>query len=177
MLEIITELDKNLYSIIQDYGFWIYVLMFTSIFCKTGIVVFPFFPGDTLLVAVGVLVSNGTFDFLTCYFILSASAILGGMFNYAMGKYLGTKMLNIKLKKRPLISPKVMMKTTHFLDKYGDKTVLFARWIPVIRSFTPFVAGMGRMNYLRFLAYNTLGALLWVGGGIGIGYFFGDIFK
>lgn len=177
MIELVTEIDRNLSEFIGKYGVWVYALMFISVFLKTGVIFLPFLPGDTLMVVVGVMIAHGNLGFPTCFLLLSSAAILGGMFNYATGKYFGKKLLKVTIRKRQLISPRVMEKTERFLQKHGAKTLVFARFVPVIRPFVPFVAGMGQMSYPLFLLYNVIGGCIWVASWIGIGYFFGNVFE
>ena len=142
MIDLIVEIDKNLSEFIGKYGVWVYALMFLSVFIKTGVVFLPFFPGDTLLVMAGVMISQDVLGGATCFFIFALAAILGGMFNYATGKYFGQKILNMTIRKRRVINPKVILKTENFLQKHGAKALLIARFVPIIRRITPFLAGM-----------------------------------
>lgn len=177
MIELITEIDRNLNIFIDKYGIWVYGLMFLSVFLKMGVVFLPFLPGDTLLVVVGVMISQGTLGFPTCFILLASAAILGGMFNYATGKYSGKKVLNMTIRKRRIISPKLITRTEKFLEKHGAKALLIARFVPVLRPITPFVAGMGQMHYPQFLLYNVIGGCLWVVTWIAVGFFFGNVFN
>jgi membrane-associated protein len=171
VFDIILHLDKYIGSLIQSYGVFTYVIMFFVIFSETGFVIFTFFPGDTLLFVAGTFASTGVIKMHWLFIILSVAAILGDNLNYSIGKYFGEQIL---LKKR-WVKEKNIEKTKKFFEKNGAKTIILARFIPIIRSVAPFVAGISEMNYKKFLSYNIIGAVIWVGLMLNLGYFFGSI--
>ena len=170
-LELILHFDRYLGGIIGDYGVLTYLILFLIIFAETGLVITPFLPGDSLIFIAGTFAARGELIALLLFFILSSAAILGDTVNYWIGNYLGEKIfLNKKL-----INTKYLERTKDFYKKHGGKTIIFARFIPVIRTFAPFVAGVGKMDYLRFLAFNVVGGIVWVGIFVFGGYYFGKI--
>jgi membrane-associated protein len=159
---------------IQTFGPWLYVILFLIIFCETGLVVTPILPGDSLLFAVGALAARP--DGLNLGLVLaslSAAAILGDTVNYWIGAYMGPKVFHKKESR--WLNPQHLQRTHAFYEKYGGKTIIIARFLPIIRTFAPFVAGIGRMTYSRFLIYNVIGGLAWIGLCIMGGYFFGNL--
>ena len=171
VIDVIAHMDRYLDIIIQNYGAFAYVILFAVIFAETGFVITPFLPGDSLIFIAGTLFSSGgVIKIFLLFFLLASAAILGDSFNYFIGKYIGKK-----ISYSNFIKKKYLNKTQHFYNKHGGKTILFARFIPIIRTFAPFVAGIGKMNYLRFLAFNVVGGILWVGIFIFGGYYFGRI--
>jgi membrane-associated protein len=171
ILDILLNLDKYLGNLIQSYGVFTYLIMFFVIFSETGFVLFTFFPGDTLLFVAGTFASTGAIKLYWLFIILSLAAILGDNLNYAIGKYFGEEIL---LKKR-WVKEKNINKTKKFFEKNGAKTIILARFIPIIRSVAPFVAGISEMNYKKFFSYNIIGGILWVILMLSLGYFFGSI--
>jgi membrane-associated protein len=171
IFDMILHLDKYLGNLIQSYGIFSYLIMFFIIFSETGFVLFTFFPGDTLLFVAGTFASTGVIKMHWLIIILSLAAILGDNLNYTIGKYFGEEIL---LKKR-WIKEKNLNKTKRFFEKNGAKTIILARFIPIIRSVAPLVAGISEMNYKKFFSYNIIGAILWVGLMLNLGYFFGSI--
>jgi len=173
LIDFIIHLDKHINTIIVNYGTFTYLILFLIVFCETGLVVTPFLPGDSLLFIVGALSASNTLSLLPSAFLLVIAAILGDSVNYYFGKLIGPKIFckdNIRfLKKEYLII------THKFYEKHGGKTIIFARFMPIIRTFAPFVAGIGKMNYFHFLLYNIIGGFLWVILFIIGGYFFGNI--
>lgn len=171
-IEYIMHLDSNLLIIINMFGPWAYVVVFTIIFLETALVLTPFLPGDSLLFAAGALAGIGTWDIWLLFLLLTVAAVLGDSINYSIGKFIGPKVFKYDGK---LLNKEHLNKTHKFFDKYGGKTILIARFIPIIRTFAPFLAGVGKMNYFKFLMYNVVGGILWVGLFLWSGYFFGNI--
>ena len=167
------HLDKHLAEVIQAYGAWTYALLFAIVFLETGLVVTPLLPGDSLLFAAGSFAALGALDVGTVFLLLSAAAILGDTVNYAIGAYLGPKVFHYP--KSRFFNPDHLRKTHEFYERYGGKTIVIARFVPIIRTFAPFVAGIGAMSYGRFLAYNVVGGILWVAVCVFAGYFFGNL--
>jgi len=173
LLDVVIHLDKHLIWLATEYGVWTYSILFAIVFCETGLVVTPFLPGDSLLFAVGTLAATGALDVTTITLLLAVAAILGDTVNYAVGAYLGPKVFRFKDSR--FFNTKHLERTHRFYEKYGGKTIIIARFIPIIRTFAPFVAGIGKMTYARFLAYNVVGGIAWVFCFIVAGYFFGNI--
>ncbi|HAT72643.1 MAG TPA: DedA family protein [Elusimicrobia bacterium] len=167
------HLDKTLGAVIQDYGAWTYLILFLIIFCETGLVVTPILPGDSLLFAVGVFGGLGDLDIKLTLALLSVAAVLGDMVNYAVGKFIGPKVFHYEDSR--IFKKEYLRKTHAFYEKYGGKTIIIARFVPIVRTFAPFVAGVGAMTYGKFLSYNVAGGLLWVFSITLAGYFFGNI--
>jgi membrane-associated protein len=167
------HLDRHLAEVIQAYGTWTYALLFTIIFMETGFVVTPFLPGDSLLFAAGSFAALGALDVRLLFVLLWFAAVLGDNVNYAIGRYLGPKVFHYERSR--FFNPEHLRKTHQFYEKYGVKTIIIARFVPIVRTFSPFVAGIGAMRYPRFLAYDVVGGLLWVGICLFAGYFFGNL--
>jgi membrane-associated protein len=173
LINVIAHLDKYLNIIIQNYGVWTYLILFLLIMIETGLVVVPFLPGDSLLFASGAFAAIGSLNILWLFLILYSAAIIGDTINYHIGKSVGPKIFqkdNIKFLKK-----EHLLKTQAFYERYGGKTIIIARFMPIIRTFAPFVAGIGEMKYSRFLFFNMIGGLLWVFSLTLGGYFFGNI--
>ncbi|PIU20763.1 MAG: hypothetical protein COT18_00525 [Elusimicrobia bacterium CG08_land_8_20_14_0_20_59_10] len=170
---IFLHLDKYLGAVIQDYGAWTYLILFLIIFCETGLVVTPILPGDSLLFAIGTFCGLGYLDLYRTLGLLSAAAILGDTVNYGVGHYIGPKVFHYKNSR--IFKKEYLQKTHAFYEKYGGKTIIIARFVPIVRTFAPFVAGVGAMTYGKFLAYNVIGSLLWVCTVTLAGFFFGNI--
>ena len=170
---ILLHLDKYLGAVIQDYGTWTYLILFLIIFCETGLVVTPILPGDSLLFAIGVFCGLGTLDIKLTLALLSVAAILGDTVNYGVGKFIGPKVFHYEDSR--IFKKEYLQKTHAFYEKYGGKTIIIARFVPIVRTFAPFVAGVGAMTYGKFLSYNIIGGLLWVFSITLAGYFFGGI--
>lgn len=168
----VMHLDANLLVIINHFGPWAYLLIFVIIFLETALVLTPFLPGDSLLFAAGALAGIGTWNIWILFAILSLAAILGDSMNYSIGKYIGPRVFKYKGK---LLNRKYLDRTHSFFLKYGGKTIIIARFIPVVRTFAPFLAGVGKMDYLKFLSYNVIGGIMWVGAFLWTGYFFGNL--
>ncbi|MGB4400842.1 MAG: DedA family protein [Daejeonella sp.] len=174
LLDFILHIDKHLIEIVQDYQTWTYLILFFIIFAETGLVVTPFLPGDSLLFAAGAIIAkpeSGLNIFLMC-FLLIIAAILGDLVNYHVGNYIGPKAFSGKYK---WLKASYLEKTQQFYLKHGGKTIIYARFIPIVRTFAPFVAGIGTMSYARFASYNVVGAVVWVVSFLFIGYFFGGL--
>jgi len=168
----ILHIDKHLGEIILRYGIWAYGILFGIIFAETGFVFTPFLPGDSLLFAAGAFAAIGSFNIFLLLFILFFAAFLGDTVNYWIGHFFGQKIIDHP--KIP-INQEHIERTQKFYDKHGGKTIFLARFIPIIRTFAPFVAGVGKMNYKKFITYNVSGGLVWASGFTLLGYFFGNL--
>jgi len=173
IIEILLHLDKHLDLIIRNYGMWTYGIIFFIIFLETGFVITPFLPGDSLLFAIGSFAALGSLDLRLSVVSLSIAAIAGDTVNYWIGNFTGPKVFS-KEKSR-FLNKEYLHRTHLFYEKYGGKTIVLARFIPIIRSFAPFVAGIGAMTYSRFIVYNITGGIAWVVIFVSGGYFFGNI--
>ena len=181
-LDFFLHLDSHLFVLIQDYGMWIYGILFLIIFVETGLVVMPLLPGDSLLFAAGTfcagVVKNGETAELNLFLVLAlliVAAILGDGLNYFLGKKIGLKVLQWKIGNRQLVKQKYIDQTHAFYEKHGSKTIIIARFVPIVRTFAPFVAGIGNMSYQKFLRFNIIGGVAWVSGLTMLGYFFGNM--
>jgi membrane-associated protein len=173
LIDVVLHLDKHLDIVIQNFGAWTYGVFFCIIFLETGLVVTPFLPGDSLLFAVGALAALGSLDIKALLILLAVAAIAGDTVNYWIGHAAGPKVFS---RENSLLLNKEHLHRTHrFYEKYGGKTIVLARFVPIIRTFAPFVAGIGCMNYSRFIAYNVFGGVGWVSLFLLGGYFFGNI--
>lgn len=173
LIDIIIHIDLYLNELINNYGAWIYLILFLVIFCETGLVVTPFLPGDSLVFVLGALAASGNINTLAIGGILISAAILGNIVNYQIGRFLGPKVFageKIRFLKR-----EYLLRTHDFYEKHGGITIIIARFIPIIRTFAPFVAGIGHMSYPRFLLYNITGCVAWVLLFLTGGYWFGNI--
>lgn len=183
LLDFILHLDDHLFNMIIDYGMWIYAILFLIIFVETGLVVMPLLPGDSLLFAAGtfcagVTNSDGNAAELNLWIVLSlliVAAILGDGLNYYFGKTVGLKILSWKIKGRQIVKQKYIDQTHEFYEKHGPKTIIIARFVPIVRTFAPFVAGIGEMSYGKFIRFNVIGGIAWVVGLTLLGYFFGGL--
>jgi len=171
IIDFFLHLDVHLGEIIKDYHAWTYLILFVIVFCETGLVVTPFLPGDSLLFAAGTFAALGSLDVVLLFVIISVAAILGDTVNYWIGHYIGPKIFNKENVR--FLNKKHLERTHQFYEKYGGKTIIIARFIPIVRTFAPFVAGIGSMTYWRFIAYNIIGGLAWVAIFVFGGYFFG----
>ncbi|MBM3224400.1 MAG: DedA family protein [Candidatus Tectomicrobia bacterium] len=174
ILDIFLHLDVHLSLIIQQYGVWTYLLLFVIIFLETGIVVTPFLPGDSLLFAAGAFAATGAFDVGLLFALLFVAAVLGDTVNYRIGEAIGPRAFHSHSR---FLKQEHLERTQQFYARHGGKTIVLARFVPIIRTFAPFVAGVGQMAYGRFLLYNVGGGLLWTGLFIFGGYYFGPIVK
>ncbi len=171
LLDLILHLDRHLAELIVAYGPWIYALLFAIVFCETGLVVTPFLPGDSLLFVLGTFAGAGTLDGSGLFFLLTAAAVAGDNVNYLFGRYLGPRVL--KHEQTRFFNRRHLERTQHFYARHGGKTLVMARFIPIVRTFAPFVAGIGRMRYARFLSFSVFGGVLWVGSLLSAGYLLG----
>jgi len=172
-IEFVLHLDQHLDGLVAQFGPWLYVILFLIVFCETGLVITPFLPGDSLLFAVGALTAReGGLNFWIVLVVLSVAAVLGDTVNYWIGYFLGEK---IQKKFPRLIKPEYLKRTHNFYERYGGKTIIIARFVPIVRTFAPFVAGVGKMTYGRFMMFNVTGGLLWIGLLLPAGYFFGNL--
>jgi membrane-associated protein len=174
-IDFFLHLDKHLIDVIQQYGFWTYLILFLIIFCETGLVVTPFLPGDSLLFAAGALAAvdtTGTLNVWLLFILLAAAAIAGDTVNYLVGHFVGLKIFEMKL---PFLKKEYLDRTHEFYEKYGGKTIILARFVPIVRTFAPFVAGVGSMTYSHFITYNIIGGVAWIALFVFGGYFIGNV--
>jgi len=171
LIDFLFHVDKHLAILIQNFGSWSYLILFAIIFAETGLVITPFLPGDSLLFAAGAFAANGAFDVWKLSGILMAAAIIGDSVNYAIGKAVGFGICSADSR---FFKKEYLDKTHAFYEKHGGKTIILARFIPIVRTFAPFVAGAGSMNYPFFFLYNVVGAILWVAIFVGGGFYFGN---
>ena len=172
LVDIFLHLDQYLGMIIQSYGTLTYAILFGIVFAETGLVVMPFLPGDSLLFAAGAFAATGVLDIKLLLVSLSAAAILGDTLNYSIGKFIGHRIYEQEMR---FIKKEHLLKTRHFYEKYGTITIVIARFMPIIRTFAPFVAGVGEMRYVKFTSFNITGGILWVALFCAGGYFFGNL--
>lgn len=172
LIDFILHIDKHLAQVTQDYGAWAYGILFLIVFCETGLVVTPFLPGDSLLFAAGALAGAGLFDVNLLALLLLIAAVVGDAVNYAVGRRMGQAVFEKKDSK--IFKPQYLMRTQKFFDKYGNKAIVLARFVPIVRTFAPFLAGVGTMPYRKFATYNVLGAVLWVGFFTYMGWWVGE---
>jgi membrane-associated protein len=172
VIDLFLHLDDHLSVVITNYGTWTYLLLFFVIFMETGFVVTPFLPGDSLLFAAGTFAATGSFHVTVLFLIMFSAAVLGDTVNYWVGHTIGPRAFEMDSR---FLKKEYLDRTREFYERHGGKTIFLARFIPIIRTFAPFVAGVGIMHYGRFLSYNVLGAFVWTAGFIGGGYFFGNI--
>jgi membrane-associated protein len=172
IIDFFLHLDQHLSQVISQYGSWTHLILFLIVFCETGLVITPFLPGDSLLFAAGTFAALGALDVRLIVLLLIVAAILGDTVNYWIGAYIGPRAFSGNVR---LLRKEYLDRTHAFYEKHGGKTIILARFVPIIRTFAPFVAGVGAMSYPRFLTYNVVGAVLWVGLFVLGGYFFGNI--
>lgn len=171
--DIFMHLDKHLGAVIQAYGTWTYLILFLIIFCETGLVITPILPGDSLLFAAGAFAAIGALEVMWLFILLSIAAIAGDTVNYGIGSFMGPKVFhkeNVRFLNREYLD-----RTHQFYERHGGKTIIIARFMPIIRTFAPFVAGLGKMTYVRFISYNVVGGIVWIAAFIFGGYYFGNI--
>lgn len=171
-IDFIINIDEHLHTIILDYGFWTYAILFAIVFAETGFVVTPFLPGDSLIFAAATFAAKGSLNPWLLFLVLVAAGIIGDAVNYAIGNYIGPRVFsdNIRFLKREHLE-----KAHDFFEKYGGKAVILARFMPIVRTFVPFIAGASSMTYAKFGLYNIVGAIAWVGSFTALGYFFGGL--
>ena len=174
LIDIFLHLDVHLAEFVGRYGVWVYGLLFAIIFAETGLVVTPFLPGDSLLFAAGALAATGALDVRLLFFLLAGAAILGNTVNYSIGRFVGPRVFREETSHR-LLNRQHLDRAHAFFEKYGGMAVVLTRFVPIIRTFVPFVAGAGAMRYPTFALYNVAGGVLWVGICLGAGYLFGNV--
>ncbi len=183
LLDFILHLDNHLFQMIVDYGIWIYAILFLIIFVETGLVVMPFLPGDSLLFAAGTFCAGvvneageeAKLSLVLVIGLLIIAAIIGDGLNYFLGKTIGLKVLSWKIGGKQIVKQKYIDQTHEFYEKHGPKTIIIARFVPIVRTFAPFVAGIGEMSYGKFIRFNIIGGIAWVVGLTLLGYFFGNL--
>ena len=173
LIDIVLHLDRHLQWLVANYGLWIYAILFLIVFCETGLVVTPFLPGDSLLFVAGTLAAAGDMYVHGLFAALATASFAGDNTNYWIGRYVGPRVFTRE--KSLLFNPEHLARTQRFYEKYGAKTVFFARFVPIVRTFAPFVAGIGRMRYGQFLFYSFSGSIAWVGSLTYAGYYFGTV--
>ncbi|SUJ15452.1 SNARE associated Golgi protein [Sphingobacterium spiritivorum] len=174
LFDFIRHIDRHMVDIVNDYQTWTYLILFVIIFAETGLVVTPFLPGDSVLFATGVILAKqeSLLSVWIMLVLLIVAAVLGDFVNYEIGKYFGKRLFKPGSK---IFKPSYLLKTEQFYEKYGVKTIIYARFVPIVRTFAPFIAGVGKMPYSRFGSYNIIGGVLWVSLFLLTGYFFGQI--
>ncbi|THF59216.1 DedA family protein [Pseudothauera rhizosphaerae] len=172
-IDLLLHLDRHLVELLAEYGVWLYAILFLIVFCETGLVVTPFLPGDSLLFMAGALAAGGGLDPLWLIVLLFAAAVLGDTLNYTIGKHFGRRMEHWENSR--FFNRRALERTQAFYARHGGKTIVIARFMPIIRTFAPFVAGMARMEYRRFVSFNVVGAALWVAPLTMLGYWFGNL--
>ncbi len=173
LIDIFLHLDTHLNEVIGEYGVWTYLILFLIVFCETGLVVTPILPGDSLLFAAGAFAALGSLNVVWLFVLLSIAAIAGDTINYWVGHWVGPKLFsreNVRF-----LNKKHLERTHAFYERYGGKTIIIARFVPIVRTFAPFVAGIGSMSYGRFITYNVIGGIAWVAICVFAGYFFGNL--
>ncbi|QQX76149.1 MULTISPECIES: DedA family protein [Aequorivita] len=183
LIDFALNIDQQVFQLVFEYGIWIYVVLFLIVFMETGLVFMAFLPGDVLLFTAGAFCAGvqndmgqtAELNLGIILLLLIMAAILGDGLNYYIGKNIGLKVLQWKIRNKPLVHPKYILKTNEFYEHHGAKTIIIARFLPIVRTFAPFVAGIGAMAYSKFLRYNVIGALIWVLSLVLLGYFFGNL--
>jgi membrane-associated protein len=170
ILDVFLHIDRHLLELVANYGVWVYGILFLVVFLETGLVIAPFLPGDSLLFASGALAATSALDLASLLLVLTIAAVLGDTLNYTIGRMIGPKVFSVNHR---LFNQKHLIRTQEFYERHGGKTIVLARFLPIVRTFAPFVAGVGRMNYFRFWVYNAVGGFLWVASFTFLGYFFG----
>lgn len=176
IIDFILHIDQYLFQFVNDYGMWVYAILFLIIFVETGVVIMPFLPGDSLLFAAGMLAAQpNELNIWVIIVLLLIAAVTGDSLNYSIGKRFGMRLTKFKMFGKQVVQDEHIDKTHSFYEKYGSKTIVIARFVPIVRTLAPFVGGIGRMNYATFLTYNVVGAILWVVGITLAGFFLGNI--
>nr|WP_313061717.1 DedA family protein [Moraxella sp. CTOTU49097] len=173
LVNFILHIGDHLQELVNNYGNWIYAILFAIVFCETGLVVLPFLPGDSMLFAAGTIAAVGDMNIFVLIGLLIVAAVLGDFVNFEIGKHFGQKLFSNPNSK--IFKQSHLQKTHDYYEKYGGRTIIIARFIPIVRTFAPFVGGMGNMNYAQFARYNIVGAVLWVVSFTTLGYFFGQL--
>ena len=173
LVNFILHIGDHLQELVNNYGNWIYAILFAIVFCETGLVVLPFLPGDSMLFAAGTIAAVGDMNIFVLIGLLIVAAVLGDFVNFEIGKHFGQKLFSNPNSK--IFKQSYLQKTHDYYEKYGGRTIIIARFIPIVRTFAPFVGGMGNMNYAQFARYNIVGAVLWVVSFTTLGYFFGQL--
>lgn len=173
LVDFILHIGDHLQELVKNYGNWIYAILFAIVFCETGLVVLPFLPGDSMLFAAGAIAAVGDMNIFMLIGLLIVAAVLGDFVNFEIGKHFGQKLFSNSDSK--IFKQSYLQKTHDYYEKYGGRTIIIARFIPIVRTFAPFVGGMGKMNYAQFARYNIIGAILWVVSFTTLGYFFGQL--
>ncbi len=172
LIDFILHVDQHLLEFVRDYGTWVYAILFLIIFVETGLVVMPLLPGDSLLFAAGAIAATGAMDPVLLSILLFIAAVMGDSLNYQIGRYIGPRVFSMNLR---FIKRDHLLKTQSFFEKHGGKTIIFARFLPIIRTFAPFIAGVSHMQYSRFLIFNVIGGAAWILSFVWLGYFFGNL--
>jgi membrane-associated protein len=172
-IDIVLHLDRHLQWLVANYGIWVYLILFAIIYCETGLVVTPFLPGDSLLFVAGAVAAGGAIDVHTLFAVLALASFSGDNTNYWIGRFIGPRLFRRSGSR--LLNPAHLERTQQFYERHGGKTIVIARFVPIVRTFAPFVAGMGRMIYPRFLSYSFAGSILWIGSLTYAGYYFGNL--
>lgn len=172
LVDLFLHLDHHLAELIAAYGSWTYGILFLIIFCETGLVITPFLPGDSLLFAAGTFAGLGSLEPLALFLLLTSASLAGDNLNYWIGRYIGPRAFGGSIR---FLRREYLDRTRTFYDRHGAKTVILARFLPILRTFAPFVAGIGQLRYSRFLSYSAIGSCCWVGLFVGAGYFFGGL--
>lgn len=173
LVNFILHIGEHLQELVNNYGNWIYAILFAIVFCETGLVVLPFLPGDSMLFAAGTIAAVGDMNIFVLIGLLIVAAVLGDFVNFEIGKHFGQKLFSNPNSK--IFKQSYLQKTHDYYERYGGRTIIIARFIPIVRTFAPFVGGMGNMNYAQFARYNIVGAVLWVVFFTTLGYFFGQL--
>lgn len=173
LVDLFLHIDENLKPVIQEYGIWTYLILFVIIFLETGLVITPFLPGDSLLFVAGACAASGLLEYSWLFIVFATASILGDTLNYWIGNFIGLKVLQCRFPN--ILKKEYIDRTYGFYERYGGLTIFVARFVPIVRTFAPFLAGVGSMEYRRFLAFNVLGGVAWSLGLVSAGYFFGSI--
>lgn len=171
-LDFVLHIDVHLFELVEQYGLWVYAILFVIVFCETGLVVTPFLPGDSLLFASGVVAGAGLMGYGEIMLVLLAAGILGDAVNYCIGRHVGPAIFS---RENRLIKKEHLLKAHQFYERHGGKAIVLARFVPIVRTFAPFVAGIALMHPTTFFFYNITGCILWVGGLVSAGYFLGNL--
>jgi membrane-associated protein len=172
-IDVVLHLDRHLQWLVANYGIWVYLILFAIIYCETGLVVTPFLPGDSLLFVAGAVAAGGAIDVHTLFAVLAVASFSGDNTNYWIGRFVGPRLFRRSGSR--LLNPAHLERTQQFYEKHGGKTIVIARFVPIVRTFAPFVAGMGRMIYARFVSYSFAGSIVWIGSLTYAGYYFGNL--